>query len=143
MGSQNLLKEKKLKITKARVSILNILNVENHSLSVEDIYNMLKEKGIIINLSTVYRNLEIFSNKNLIQKFIIDDGKSKYILKKHKSPKHIVECKMCHKEIEIECPIPQIDELVTKKTGFCCVDHQLKIKGICKSCIKKKNKTLR
>jgi len=46
----------------------------------------------------------------------------------------LLQCKLCHKEIEIECPMQQVEELIKNKTGFSSIEHQLKIEGICEEC---------
>ncbi|WP_422145473.1 transcriptional repressor, partial [Clostridium sp.] len=50
-----MLKKKGLKVTKHRNSLLEVLEIENQPLTAEDIFLKLKEKGISINLSSVYR----------------------------------------------------------------------------------------
>ena len=52
--SQEFLKSKNIKITKGRLEILDILKSAENSLSVENIYAILREENVNINLSTVY-----------------------------------------------------------------------------------------
>ncbi|WP_050608123.1 Fur family transcriptional regulator [Clostridium niameyense] len=139
MELKKILKQNNLKATKARMSILEILINKKHSLDVEGIYSELRNVGVDIDVSTIYRTLEVFKEKNIVGKFDLGEGKYNYKIKED-NHKHIIECKLCHKEVEIDCPMVQIEELINKKTGFSNVDifHEKKVKGICEDCAKKR-----
>lgn len=129
------LRGKGIKITKARMNILDILSKADDAVNVENIFNECKRRNINIDLSTVYRSLEIFENKGIIRKFDLGQGKYSYIIKKE-NHKHILQCRLCHREVEIDCPMQQIKEIIKNKTGFTFFDEEpdLKLEGICKQC---------
>lgn len=137
MEPKEILKVKEIKITKGRIELLNILkNLENSS-SAEKIYQIYRDNNININLSTIYRTLELFEDKEIIEKITLNDGVFAYKLK-GKTHRHHLECDICHKEVEIPCPMLQIQEIVQNSTGFTLTDHDLVMKGVCQDC-KKKN----
>lgn len=131
------LKDKNIKITKGRVCILNILMDIEGAQSADYIYEKCIEKGELIDLSTVYRTLELLEEKNIIDKFDLGDGRYNFILKENPH-KHILQCEMCHKKIEIDCPMQQIQEIIKSKTGFTLLEHDLQLKGVCDECNKRK-----
>ncbi|MDT8719108.1 transcriptional repressor [Clostridium sp. 19966] len=133
MGRYNLLKEKNIKITSARKVILNILEEADEAVSAEYVYEKCTEIGDNINLSTVYRTLETFEEKGIVKKFNLGDDRYSYSIS-HDEHKHIVECNMCHKCVEVECPIQVFEEIIKNKTGFTIMEHDFHIKGICKQC---------
>ncbi len=133
MDAKELLKIKNLKITNGRIEILNILYNSEKSLSAENIYHIYLKNNININLSTIYRTLELFCEKNITEKIILDDKVFSYRLKKNTHMHHL-ECDVCHKEIEIPCPMSQIEETVKNSTGFTLTNHNLVLHGICKDC---------
>lgn len=133
MELKEILKTKGIKITSGRIEILNILKNAENSLSAEKIYQIFKENKININLSTIYRTLELFNDKELVEKIILGDGVFSYKLKK-KNHRHYLECDICHKEVEIPCPMIQIEEIVKNETGFTLTEHDLVMRGICKDC---------
>ena len=45
-----------------------------------------------------------------------------------------------NKEIEVPCPMQQIEELLRNQTGFKVKEHNLTLKGICEECINNKKK---
>lgn len=136
MNSELYLKNKNIKVTKARIEVLDLLLNIEHAVSADFIYEKFKEDNISVDLSTIYRTLELLESKNIVDKFDLGNGKYNYVLKKEVH-KHILECSLCHKEIEIECPMLQIEEIIKNKTGFTLTEHELKIKGVCEECKKK------
>lgn len=136
MEPKEILKENGFKITKGRIEILNILKNSENSLSAEKIYQIYRDNNININLSTIYRTLELFEEKEITEKITLIDGVFAYKLK-GKTHRHHLECNICHKEVEIPCPMLQIQEMVQNSTGFTLTDHDLVMKGVCKECKKK------
>lgn len=138
MEWKNYLRNKNIKITKGRIKILDILNKADKALNVQEIYDYCKNCGLNMDLSTVYRSIDLFEHNNILDKVDLGDGKYRYKVKCH-NHKHILKCCICHKEIEIDCPMTQVEELIKNETGFVLVDHELKLKAMCKDCISKHN----
>ena len=135
MNFNDFLKKKGVKVTKGRVMILQVLFSANKSLNVENILEECKEKGIDINLSTVYRAVELFEEKGIVDKFSLNDGVFSYRIKGEEH-KHLLQCSVCNKQVEVPCPFKQIDEIVQSETGFTMLEHNLIMKGICENCKK-------
>ena len=83
MDPKELLKMKGLKVTNGRIKILNILSKSENSLSAENIYQIYLKNNININLSTIYRTLELFYEKKITEKIIQDDKVFSYRLKRN------------------------------------------------------------
>jgi Fur family transcriptional regulator, ferric uptake regulator len=137
MDLEAYLKKCDIKVTKGRLSILQILLNNEDAVSVDYIFEECRKMGLSIDLSTVYRTMDILEQKNIVDKFNLGEGKYTYKIKKEVH-KHTLECSFCHKEVEIECPMVQIEQLIKNRTGFTLVEHDLKIKGICEDCKKQK-----
>lgn len=133
MELKEILKIKGIKVTNGRIEILNILKKAENSLSAEKIYQIFRDNKININLSTIYRTLELFEEKKITEKITLGDGVFSYKLKK-KTHRHYLECDICHKEVEIPCPMSQIEEIVQNETGFTLTEHDLVMRGVCKDC---------
>lgn len=82
MELKEILKAKGIKITNGRIEILNILKNSENSLSAEKVYQIFRDNKIDINLSTIYRTLELFEEKNIIERLTLGDGVFSYKLKK-------------------------------------------------------------
>nr|WP_207729603.1 Fur family transcriptional regulator [Clostridium cibarium] len=135
----DLLKRYNLKITKGRVAILQILTKAHKSMGADAILEECKKTGVDINLSTVYRALELFEEKGIIDKFPLKEGMCSYKLKGEEH-KHLLKCNICHKEVEVPCPMKQIEEIVQNETGFTLTKHNLVMTGVCKECSKHSKK---
>lgn len=142
MDMEKYLRKYGMKVTQARLNILDILYKSESAISVEDLFQEYKKKNVNVNLSTIYRTLELFQDKKIIRKFDLGKGRYSYAVIR-KNHKHILQCKMCEKQVEIDCPMQQIEEIIKSKTDFVLVDEELdlKISGICKDCRNKKLKS--
>ncbi|ATD54581.1 Fur family transcriptional regulator [Clostridium chauvoei] len=129
------LKDRDIKVTKGRIALLNILENSESGLTADDLYEECKKQGKNLNLSTIYRSLELFEEKNVIKKTVLTDGPAVYSMKKE-SHEHILKCNICHKSVRVPCPIEQIEEIIKKQVGFSLTEHKLEMKGICDKCKK-------
>lgn len=136
MDFTKFLKSKKLKVTKGRLAILDILFMNINGITAEFILDKCKENGVDINLSTVYRGVELFEEKGIIEKYPLKDGTFAYGIKGEEH-KHILQCSVCHKEVEVPCPMKQIEVQVQKETGFTLTEHNLCMTGVCEECRRK------
>ena len=140
MNATQTLKKHNIKVTRHRVAIYEILDNEFQGIDADTIYNKCLDENISVNLSTVYRTLELFEEKNLIEKYDLGEKKYNFSLIRH-GHHHIVECDSCHKVINLDCPMKQIEDLITKETGFHLTEHHLEMKGICKDCMEEQRET--
>jgi Fe2+ or Zn2+ uptake regulation protein len=133
------LKDKGYKLTNQRKAIIEVLyEHKGKFLTAEEIY--LKSKKIYnqTNFSTVYRNLEIMENIDVIHKTSISDGASIYELSNTDEHHHHVICKSCGKTEEIDfCPLEDIFLKVNSKS-FRLTDHRFELYGFCNECEDKK-----
>ncbi len=129
------LKENNIKVTKARKSILEIIVCSKEAINANLIYAILMKQEVKIDLSTVYRTLDLLESKKILNKFDLGNNMYNYTINKN-AHKHIIECDLCHKEMVIDCPIPQIEEQIKAKTGITLTESHVYLKGICKECKK-------
>lgn len=121
MNSQNILKQNSLKMTKARLDILDILISSTKPLSYEDIKPKL---SVFMDKTTFYRNVATLEESSIINKVEADDKRWYFELTK-KNHGHFF-CRVCN---EVEC-IYDIE--INIKDGY-TIDNII-IKGICKNC---------
>lgn len=135
-----ILKSKGYKITEQRKAILQVLTTsKNNLISVENILTKSKKIYPKTNMSTVYRNLEILENLNLIYKVIPENGIALYKLICSDEHHHHIICKQCGKTEAIEfCPLNILKKL-SKEKNFNLTDHKLELYGYCTDCEKLKN----
>lgn len=136
MNIHELLKGKNLKVTKYRKLILETLQNQEHPISAEELFDKLKEDNEI-DLSTVYRNLNILDDNNLLLKTTNLDSINYYQIN-DSHHKHFITCNKCHKKFTIEnCPVHELEDEIEKETGFIINGHNFEFTGICPDCQKK------
>ncbi|HHV29027.1 Fur family transcriptional regulator [Acetivibrio mesophilus] len=124
------------KNTKSRKAVIEVLESAENSLSAEDIFLCIKEQGSSVNLSTVYRTLDLMESKSLVNKIIMGDGKARYELTVDGHRHHLV-CTNCHKSVPIDfCPLEKMEKDIGKTNDFDITGHKLEIYGICPECKK-------
>src|SRR5690606_24883424 len=118
-----------IKLTLKRKLIYDILSKSSQPMNAEEIYKLLEEK---MNLSTIYRTLEIFFNDGLVAKNHLDN-KAYYYLN-HESHHHFMVCKECNQAFEFDCHLDGLIDEIKDKYGFTVMHHDLNLYGLCKDC---------
>ncbi|MGO3752215.1 MAG: Fur family transcriptional regulator [Peptoniphilaceae bacterium] len=130
---QNLLRKYNLKVTKARIEILNLLSKSDEALNAKFIYETIR-KEYNISLSTVYRTLNQLEELSILNKTLQQNGLCYYEMS-NSSHKHYVSCIKCGSVSSIElCPIDKYEEDISNETGFEITGHNIEFKGICPKC---------
>jgi Fur family transcriptional regulator, ferric uptake regulator len=129
------LKESGLKNTKQRKAILDILSSSQQPLAAEEVFLMLKQNQIDVNLSTVYRSLETMSKKSVVRKVSVSgDNRMLYVLNEH-SHQHYLVCVNCKKIQPVShCPLDAYEKAVANDTKYTIMGHRLDIYGLCPDC---------
>lgn len=136
--AKDLLEQYGLKKTKPRIAILNVLEKNHLPMTAEEVFFALKNKDI--NLSTVYRTLNSFSEAGLTKKEINKDKENIFLLVNDEhEDHHVLVCVKCHKVVPLKgCPYHEINESIENETGFELEDQSTEIYGVCPDCKVKK-----
>ena len=127
--------ENGLRRTKSRKAILDILTKSSQPISAEQIYKLLKEENIAIDISTVYRTLEAMENIELVKKINIMDDDRMLFEYNNMNHSHYLVCVGCKKIITIQsCPLGSYEEELESKTNFSILGHKLYLYGYCNEC---------
>lgn len=127
-----------LKRTRTRQAVWDELHVQPYPVSAGQLYENLCKKGRSIDLSTIYRILERFTELSVvIQSKSTDASTALYGLNIHRHT-HFTVCVQCHAKTPIkQCPLHQLSPPID--TGlFHVTGHHLEIFGYCSSCLSSK-----
>lgn len=119
---QNKLKKSGYKITKPRLAILEELKKSHKLMSAKMLFNKIKN----VNLTSVYRTLDILEETGLVFKESIKGEHFYYVAAKQH---HHIICDKCGYSKCVPCKEKSI-----KVSGFTKINHQLLLKGICQKC---------
>lgn len=139
---KNLIDRKGYKLTNQRKEILFVFIKNNQKhFSAEEVYVELKPEGI--GIATVYRNIRILVDLDIIKEFKVDDT-NYYELKMYaKKPLHIhFKCENCNRiediiDQEIILEYFKINKLIEEKQESKIFDIDIMFHGLCKDCIDK------
>lgn len=129
------LKSNGLKSTKSRKAILEILLNSENPIAAEQVYQKLREKKIAVNLSTVYRTLDILDKKGLVNKISIMNDERMLFEYNTLGHRHYLICLDCKKIITVsQCPLVTYEKKLETETNFKIDGHKLYLYGHCGDC---------
>lgn len=133
MNYTELLKSRQLSLTQSRILLLKILSETDFPLSGKEIEGMMMGQ---CDRATIYRNLNAFSGKGIIQRILSDDAlkfKMNADDEEHRGNlDHIhFQCNVCHKVICMENLLVKDYNL---PEGFSKIENQFLVVGICNNC---------
>lgn len=130
-----------LKRTKQRVAVLKVLLDSEKPLTASEIYEILltgSDKNRM-SPSTIYRVLEAFAEKDMVEETAIPGDDSKYYKLKQDEYSHFATCLSCHRQIPIKyCPVKQAaDKMWESLPEFKVTGHRVDLYGYCKDCLER------
>lgn len=117
------------RMTKQRKAILKLLDTSKKALNVDDIAILLDDKAI--NLSTIYRSLDLFLDDDLIKKILLH--KVPYYYLNRNNNEHYFVCEKCHQLMALPCFHDHIT-LLAKQENFEVYHHEMIVYGLCENC---------
>ncbi|WP_273323875.1 Fur family transcriptional regulator [Vallitalea guaymasensis] len=130
----DLLKNSGYKLTNQRKIIIEALYHSDKPISMEEWLLLTKDKNPGINLSTIYRNIDVLEDLGLLEKIRPKDGNIKYTLNLMENHSHFLICKRCGKAEAIECCLSKEFKKVIEDKEFDLIEHNLELYGYCKEC---------
>ncbi len=127
----DILREYDLKVTPQRLVILSLIGSSGH-ISIEDLYAHIKKDFSSISIATLYKNINLMADVNLLKEIKIPNGKSRFEIVKHEHS-HML-CKKCFKLEDLELSLNGFIDSASQKSGYLFDDNAIVLLGICPSC---------
>jgi len=125
------LRSKGLRATAQRLLIMSEISNAGH-ISIENLYEILKEKIPSISLATVYKNIHSLVEKDIISEVNIEGRKSLYELNISRHIHHI--CEKCGAVEDIPFDTSKIPEIIPELRSKNINSCRLTTTGICGLC---------
>jgi len=123
-----------LKRTRARVTVLDILEQEKSPVDVKKIVDGLGKRKVKADQATVYRIMDAFYKKGIVERLELGEGKFRYELSKRDHHHHLV-CEKCGSIEDVRADaIEMLEKKLAKNTGFNIKRHCLEFYGECIKC---------
>lgn len=130
-----------LKNTRPRHLVLNVLLGKEDIVTAEDIYQELLRDGETVNESTIYRTLELFATRGLVEKTYLTQARRYGFSLRMPGHRHYLICIRCHKKVDIAaCPLADFEAQVAAEADFTIVGHRLELYGLCRECREKEKR---
>ena len=110
--------------SKKREQILNVLKQEHGALSASEIHTKVPD----LDLTTIYRNLEVFVNDGEVKKLLLNGKEALY--EYQASPHHHAVCTECERVIHFTAPDEKIKKLLGVE-GFQVDQLEVTVRGVC------------
>ena len=128
-----LLNHSGLKATNQRLGILKVLEETGHS-TIDEIYQRVKEDHPAISLATVYKNVDVMVEREVLVEVPVAGAKSRYEIKKQEHI-HLI-CRSCGMVTDesIDVISRTLLERIAAKESFLIERSQTNIYGLCRTC---------
>jgi len=123
-----------LRATPARIALMTLLEAVDKPIDVQSMIEHLNKKDIKTDPATVFRIVNMFTDKGLLKPIQFNEGKFRYELSSKADHHHFI-CEQCESITDIsDCNIDELQKEIQKKKGLIVKRHSLEFFGICQSC---------
>lgn len=137
MESQNtfeIIRKIGLRATPARKAVLNVVQSHSAPIDIPHILTHLGKQSIHADQATIYRIIDTFLDKGIIDR--LQFQKSKFYYELSREEHHHAICTNCGAVEDISnCEISVVERHIEKTKGFKVKKHSLEFFGLCKNCI--------
>lgn len=121
-----------LRVTEPRRTLIRLLAQAEKPLSCEEIRARSEGK---LDLVTVYRNMEVFQQQNLVQTILLESGKQLFELTVEGDHHHHIVCRSCHRTLRLDLCFGGELERYASSCGFEQLQHKIEVFGLCGECV--------
>lgn len=113
---------------------MELLEKTETPIDVATITDYLKKNEIKADQATVFRIINMFTQKGLTKQIQLNEGKFRYELTSKPDHHHLI-CQKCGTIEDIsDCAVGDLEKDIEKKKNFKIVSHSLEFYGMCKDC---------
>jgi Fur family ferric uptake transcriptional regulator len=124
------------RLTPQRLMVLEIIAESTDHISAEDIYDRVRARYPHINISTIYRTLDLLNQLGLVTVTDMGDGRISYHYADKGHHHHLI-CHRCGTKLELdESLLGPLKKTLMKEYGFQADLRHLAIFGRCRDCQK-------
>ena len=135
-GIANKLSELGYRLTPQRIMVLSAIEDSDDHISAEEIYAQIVAKYPQVNISTVYRTLELLKRLGLVTETDLGGGRVRYHSAEKGHHHHLV-CEKCGTMIDIdESTLARLHDVLLHRYNFSAQLSHLAIFGRCVNCSK-------
>ena len=128
------------RLTPQRMMIVTAIENSADHISAEEIYAQVAAIYPHVNISTVYRTLDLLKKLNLVYEIDLGEGRVRYHAEESGHHHHLV-CQKCNRVIDIdEATLSELRDVLLRDYDFCAELRHVGIFGLCCDCREKDEK---
>lgn len=130
------LKDSGQRITKVRTQIVELFTKSNLPLSAQEILEDLETRGLKVNKTTVYREIDFLTAQKIIKDLDFGDGKKRFELYDDSKHHHHIICLNCKaiEDVDLKLDLQDEENRISKQKNFQVLNHSLEFFGLCSNC---------
>lgn len=122
------------KSTSQRDDIAHVFFASKRHISVEELYQAVKQINPRIGYATVYRTMKLLTECGLAVERHFRDGEARYEGTEGQHHDHLI-CERCGRIVEFEEQgIERLQAEVARRLGFRFTGHKMELYGVCREC---------
>jgi Fur family ferric uptake transcriptional regulator len=130
-------KRRGLKRSGQRSTVVDLFLHNTEHVSCEDVFNIVRRRGLKIGYSTVYRTLKLLTAANLAREVNFGDGVTRFdhnYTFDFQNHYHLI-CTTCGDTHEFTSKaVDKSQKAIARKAGFTPQYHKLEVYGLCRAC---------
>ena len=137
------LRESGLRLTPQREMVLSAMHEIAGHTTVEGVYERVHARSSSVDISTVYRTLELLHEFNLVASVDLDDGQLRYELLGVRGQHHHLRCRSCGRLTTVgNEDVQYLSDHLLEAHGFEAELGHVIISGLCRQCRVARDETL-
>jgi len=133
-GLAGKLRELGYRLTPQRAMTLAVIEGTSDHISAEEIYAQVAARYPRVNISTIYRTLELLKRLDLIYEVDLGEGRIRYHPEERGHHHHLV-CRKCGAVIDVgESVLFPLQAVLLQAFGFSAELRHMAISGLCEKC---------
>ncbi len=128
------LRQRGYRLTPQREMVVEAIAHAGRHMTAEEVFAAVQERSQAINITTVYRTLELLFAEGMVSRIVLGDGRLVYATIRHGPHVHAV-CRKCGRVIEgDESLLTALGEQLRERYGFAADLQHLSVPGLCRDC---------
>jgi Fur family ferric uptake transcriptional regulator len=120
----------------ARLRVIEFLERQECCIGAQDLHRELQAQGERVGLASVYRVLEVLTERRLVQRLDLGDGVMRFEpVREHEQHHHHIVCDDCGKIEPFADPrLERVIRDVEEGSGYAVAAHDVVLRGACGAC---------
>lgn len=122
-------------MTVARRAMARVFAESTSPLTATQVMHLLSKSGVVVNKTTVYRELRFFEKKGFIRTMQFEERNRRYELTPEDHRHHLI-CTQCKKieDVVLHHDLDHVEASIQGQRGFTVQKHALEFYGVCEGC---------